>query len=104
MQKRKADAALREEAKRHKITAEQLRLENARVAELLEARICRICSDRPACAVYAPCIHLAGCYECAEEWRQRKEKEAAAAGDGAGGPTCPLCRERVGAVRRIYFA
>ncbi len=90
VQKRKADAALGEEAKRHKITAEQLRSENARVAELLEARLCSICSDRPACAVNLPCGHLAGCMQCAERWRQS---------DG----TCPSCRGDIEAVQRVFL-
>ncbi|KAF0714235.1 Aste57867_3950 [Aphanomyces stellatus] len=50
---------------------------------------CIICMDKPRSAVSVPCGHLGACYDCLVAIQEK----------GAG---CPMCRQKISAVVRVY--
>jgi hypothetical protein len=77
-QKRKAEADLQEESKRHRSTAAELSAAAARDEEQQEARVCCVCLDRQASVFYAPCGHVKVCGQCDN-----------------GLEECPCCQEKI---------
>ena len=84
--KRKAEAELQEEAKRHRGTAERaadLTAANRRLEDEKESSLnCVVCFERPRSVLHLPCGHLALCDECDSDIKARK---------GA----CAVCRGKV---------
>lgn len=50
-----------------------------------DSKLCRVCMDEPASAVFCPCGHLVSCYSCALACMK-----------------CPLCRREVAYVQYVY--
>ena len=73
--KRKAEADLQEEAKRHRGTADQLEEKEASLS-------CVACLERPRSVLHLPCGHLTLCDECDADVKARK---------GA----CAVCRGKI---------
>ena len=92
---REDDLALAKE--RLEATASELK-EQSDVLELLEAERssldgeCCICKDGPATCALVPCGHWCVCDTCGERGHQGCREER----------TCPLCREQVDQVVRIF--
>ena len=85
--KRKAEAELQEEAKRHCGTAEraaELTAANRRLEEEKESLslICAVCCDARPSVLYLPCKHLAVCDQCDGQLEER-------------GQSCPMCQAGV---------
>ena len=85
--KRKAEADLETEAKRHRGTAEraaELAAANRRLEEEKEslALECCVCADARPSVLYLPCKHLAVCDECDGQLEER-------------GQSCPMCQTEV---------
>lgn len=58
-------------------------------APAMESGECAICMDAPKCVVFVPCGHMAACAACGEKMRRKP---------------CPVCREKVKIVQKIYCA
>ena len=55
------------------------------IQKIINARVCRVCMDRPVSATFCPCGHLMTCYQCAVECTK-----------------CPLCRSHIAYVQYVY--
>jgi hypothetical protein len=85
--KRKAEADLQEEAKRHRGTADraaELAAANRRLEEEKESLSleCAVCADARPSVLYLPCKHLAVCDQCDGQLEER-------------GQSCPMCQAEV---------
>ena len=94
--KRKSEAELQEEAKRHRGTADhaaELAAANRRLEEEKDSLslICAVCCDARPSVLYLPCKHLAVCGGCDGRLEQR-------------GQSCPMCQAEVAQRhRKIHF-
>jgi hypothetical protein len=54
-----------------------------------EQRLCVVCLSAARDSTCVPCGHVAGCFECLNDVKTRTGK-------------CPICRQRIGSVMRIF--
>ncbi|WP_095210629.1 RING-HC finger protein [Endozoicomonas ascidiicola] len=59
----------------------------ARIQNLKEERLCKICLDKSADIVFVPCGHLVSCIDCAQALRK-----------------CPMCRGKIDKAIRTYMS
>ena len=55
------------------------------LCKIHDSKLCRVCMDEPASAVFCPCGHFVACYRCALACTR-----------------CPLCRREVAYVQYVY--
>jgi len=51
---------------------------------------CSVCFEKPTDCVLYMCGHVCMCYECAQDVRSKEN------------PTCPICREPIKDIIKIY--
>ena len=64
---------------------------------------CIICTDRARSVMFAPCLHIIACEECASRLMRGEHIDPFDRFVEGGQPRCPTCRREIDGYQRVYF-